>query len=124
MLKRMRQLLLAKRELAGRPNLGILPPPKCISTPPHTQHPSERKEKRLTGFNPFLISVSSVPPLIAITGAASGSCAIGDPHSEQNHRYTALPLSAVPFHFLTGPVVVNLSLGTTTTRARSTENGG
>lgn len=116
MLKRMRQLLLAKREFAGRPNLGILWGSQHQHSPPQKET-KEKKRKKLTGFNPFLISTSSVPPLIAITGAASGSCAIGDPHSEQNHRYTALPLSAVPFHFLMGPEVVNLSLGTTTTRA-------
>ena len=44
------------------------------------------EKKRHTGFNPFLISLSSVPPLIAMTGAASGSWAMGEPHSEQNQR--------------------------------------
>ncbi len=77
-----------------------------------------------TGFNVFLISTSRDPPLSAIMGgAASGSWAIGEPQSPQNQRQTALPESAVPFHFLSGPFTVNLSLGTTQTRAAQ-QNGG
>jgi hypothetical protein len=72
----------------------------------------------LTGLSFFLRSVSSVPPLSAIiSGAASGSWAMGEPHSEQNRRQTAFPELPVPFHFLTGPLRVSLSLGTTITRA-------
>lgn len=71
-----------------------------------------------TGFRFFLISVSSEPPLRAmISGAASGSWAMGEPHSPQNQRHTALPDEPVPFHFLIGPSTVSLSLGTTATRA-------
>jgi hypothetical protein len=62
--------------------------------------------------------VASEPPLRAmISGAASGSWAMGEPHSSQNQRQTALPESAVPFHFLSGPLTVSLALGTTQTRA-------
>lgn len=46
MLKRMRQLLLAKRELAGRPNLGILPPPKMYQHPPPPTHNTLQREKK------------------------------------------------------------------------------
>ena len=42
---------------------------------------------------------------------------MGDPHSEQKRRQTALPDEPVPFHFLMGPLMVNFSLGTTATRA-------
>lgn len=78
------------------------------------------REIFLTGFRFFLISESRVPPLRAmISGAASGSWAMGDPHSEQKSRQTALPELPVPCHFLTGPFMVNLSLGTTQTRAIS-----
>jgi hypothetical protein len=66
----------------------------------------------------FLISVSRVPALRAmISGAASGSWAMGEPHSEQKRRWTSLPELPLPVHFLTGPLMVSLSLGTTATRA-------
>lgn len=71
-----------------------------------------------TGFRFFLISVSSVPALIAmISGAASGSWAMGEPHSEQNRRWTSWPEEPLLEYFLMGPLVVNLALGTTVTRA-------
>lgn len=72
----------------------------------------------LTGFKFFLISVSRVPALRAIiSGAAEGSWAMGEPHSEQKIRSTLFPESAVPVHVLTGPLMVSLALGTTATRA-------
>jgi hypothetical protein len=52
-----------------------------------------------------------------ISGAPSGSWAMGDPHSEQKSRWTAFPEAAVPVHFLMGPLMVREALGTTTTRA-------
>jgi hypothetical protein len=46
----------------------------------------------VSGLSVFLMSLSSVPPLRAmISGAASGSCAIGEPQSEQKRRQTDLP---------------------------------
>jgi len=73
----------------------------------------------VSGLSVFLISLSSVPPLMAmISGAASGSWAIGEPHSEQKRRQTLLPELPLPSYFLTGPLMVSLSLGTTQTRAR------
>lgn len=84
-----------------------------------TKRKKSEKGKR-TGLRVFLISVDSEPPLRAmISGAASGSWAMGEPHSSQNQRQTALPESAVPFHFLTGPLTSSLSLRTTATRAVS-----
>lgn len=72
----------------------------------------------LTGFNVFLISVSNVPALRAIIGgAASGSWAIGEPHSEQKVRWTSWPELPLLEYFLTGPLMVNTSLGTMATRA-------
>ena len=50
-------------------------------------------------------------------GAASGSWAMGEPHSEQKRRQTELPEEPLPSHFLTGPLMVRTSLGTTQTRA-------
>jgi hypothetical protein len=45
-----------------------------------------------TGFKFFLISVSRVPAFRAmIGGAASGSWAMGEPHSEQKMRWTGFP---------------------------------
>jgi hypothetical protein len=74
-----------------------------------------------TGFRVFLISVSKVPALRAmIGGAASGSWAIGEPHSEQKRRQTDLPELPLPSHFLIGPLMVRVSLGTTATRAKGT----
>ena len=75
-------------------------------------------DARLTGFNAFLISVSNVPALRAIIGgAASGSWAIGEPHSEQKVRWTSWPELPLLEYFLAGPLIVNLSLGTMATRA-------
>ena len=72
----------------------------------------------VSGFRFFLSSESRQPPLRAIiSGAASGSCAMGLPHSEQKRRQTDLPEEPLPSHFLIGPLIVSLSLGTTTTRA-------
>lgn len=77
---------------------------------------------RLTGFNVFLISESRVPPFRAmISGAASGSWAIGEPHSEQKIRWTALPEEPFPAQLLVGPLMVSLSFGTTTTRASQSQ---
>lgn len=52
-----------------------------------------------------------------ISGAASGSWAMGEPHSEQKTRCTALPELPTPAQLLVGPLTVSLSLGTTATRA-------
>lgn len=72
----------------------------------------------VSGFRFFLISMSRVPALRAmISGAASGSWAIGDPHSEQKMRCTSLPEEPFPAQDLVGPLIVSLSLGTTATRA-------
>lgn len=77
-----------------------------------------KQRKILTGLRFFLISVSKVPALSAmISGAASGSWAMGEPQSEQNRRQTDFPELPVPSHFLIGPLMVSLSLGTTATRA-------
>lgn len=74
--------------------------------------------RELTGLRVFLISASREPPLRAmIPGAASGSWAIGEPHSLQKMRWTALPELPLPAHDLVGPLMVSLSLGTTTTSA-------
>lgn len=71
-----------------------------------------------TGFKFFLISLSRVPALrTMISGAAEGSWAMGEPHSEQKSRSTVFPEAAVPVHFLTGPLMVSEALGTTATRA-------
>lgn len=72
----------------------------------------------VSGFSVFLISVSRVPAFRAmISGAASGSWAIGDPHSEQKIRWTSFPDEPLPAQDLVGPLIVSLSLGTTATRA-------
>jgi hypothetical protein len=52
-----------------------------------------------------------------ISGAASGSWAMGEPQSPQNQRHTDLPELPLPSHFLRGPVTVREALGTTQTRA-------
>ena len=72
----------------------------------------------LTGLRFFLSSVSSVPALRAmISGAASGSWAIGEPHSGQKIRWTSKPEDPLLEYFLAGPLMVSFSLGTTVTRA-------
>lgn len=72
----------------------------------------------VSGFSFLLISVSSVPALMAmISGAASGSCAMGDPHSEQKMRCTSLPELPLPAQDFVGPVMVSFALGTMVTRA-------
>lgn len=71
-----------------------------------------------TGFRVFLMAVSKVPALIAmISGAASGSWAMGEPHSEQKMRWTALPEEPTPAQLFVGPFTVSLALGTTATKA-------
>lgn len=111
-LERLLQVLLAKRKLANGPNLGILEE-KFRSVRGLLHGIAEH-----TGLRFFLISVSKVPAFRAmISGAASGSCAMGEPQSEQKRRCTAWPEDPVPDHFLMGPLTVNLSLGTTATRA-------
>lgn len=78
----------------------------------------ESRQGTRTGLRFFLSSESKVPALRAmISGAASGSWAMGEPHSEQKRRWTALPEEPLPDHFLMGPLMVSLSLGTTATRA-------
>lgn len=52
-----------------------------------------------------------------ISGAASGSWAMGEPHSEQKIRWTAWPEEPLLEYFLVGPLIVNWALGTTVTRA-------
>lgn len=122
-LKRLGQLLLAERQLADGPDLGILltthisPVHRPMGPGSKSQGGEAKRKRKRTGFRFFLISLSSEPPLTARMGAPSGSWAMGEPHSEQNQRQTALPDSATPFHFLMGPLEVNLSLGTTQTRA-------
>jgi len=113
-LERLGEVLLAEGELALGPDLGVL-----YTFTTHQQLIIQYKPMggQLTGLSVFLISLSSEPPLRATTGAASGSWAMGEPHSEQNQRQTALPESAVPFHFFRGPWTVILSWGTTQTRA-------
>lgn len=77
----------------------------------------------VSGLRVFLISVSSVPALIAmISGAASGSWAMGEPHSEQKIRWTSLPEEPLPAHDLVGPLIFSFSFGTTVTRARKKES--
>lgn len=74
--------------------------------------------KELTGFSFFLSSALRVPPLRAmIGGAASGSWAMGEPHSGQKIRWTSWPEEPLLENFLVLPEMVSLSLGTTTTRA-------
>lgn len=57
-------------------------------------------------------------------GAASGSWAMGEPHSEQKRRWTSMPEEPLLVYFLTGPLMVKLSLGTTVTSARTVSNWG
>lgn len=77
----------------------------------------------VSGLSVFLMSLSRVPALMAmISGAASGSWAIGEPHSEQKIRWTSLPEEPLPAHDLVGPLIFSLSLGTTVTRARDALN--
>ena len=65
-----------------------------------------------------MISVSKVPALRAmISGAASGSWAMGEPHSEQKMRWTSWPDEPLLEYFLVGPLMVSFALGTTATRA-------
>lgn len=72
----------------------------------------------VSGSSVFLMSVSSVPALMAmISGAASGSCAMGDPQVGQKMRCTSLPEEPLLAHDLVVPLIVSLSLGTTATRA-------
>lgn len=52
-----------------------------------------------------------------ISGAASGSCAMGEPHSLQNMRWTALPEVPVPVQLFVGPEMATLSFWNTVTRA-------
>lgn len=52
-----------------------------------------------------------------ISGAASGSCAMGEPHSPQKMRWTALPEEPVPAQLLVGPEMATLSFWKTVTRA-------
>lgn len=78
----------------------------------------DRVQISVSGLSVFLMSVSSVPALMAmISGAASGSWAIGDPHVGQKTRCTALPELPLPAHDLVSPLILSLSLGTTVTRA-------
>lgn len=71
-----------------------------------------------TGLRFFLSSASRVPAFRAmISGAASGSWAMGDPHSPQNTRWTSWPLDPLEEYFLVGPLTVSEALGTTATRA-------
>lgn len=79
-----------------------------------------RVQISVSGLSVFLISVSRVPALTAmISGAASGSCAMGDPHVGQKMRCTALPEEPLPAQDLVSPVILSLSLGTTATRAEA-----
>ena len=50
-------------------------------------------------------------------GAASGSWAIGEPHSLQKMRCTALPELPTPAQLLVGPVILTFSLRATKTSA-------
>lgn len=71
-----------------------------------------------TGFRVCLISLESVPALMAMMGgAASGSWAMGEPHSPQKMRCTGLPEEPTPAQLLVGPVMVTLSFSKTVTRA-------
>lgn len=82
-LERLGQMLLAERKLANGPDFRILPGTYVVSI----FNPIARLLNARTGFRFFLISMSRVPALMAmISGAASGSWAIGEPHSEQNIR--------------------------------------
>jgi hypothetical protein len=58
-----------------------------------------------------------------ISGAESGSCAIGEPHSEQKIRWTALPELPMPAQLLVGPLISTLALGTTATSAVAVSAG-
>lgn len=113
------QVLLAEGQLASSPDFGIL---WSIQVSQHPQsHPHTTLQDKVwkpTGFKFFLISLSRVPALMAIiSGAASGSWAMGEPHSEQNRRWTSWPDEPLLEYFLTGPLMVNWALGTTVTRA-------
>ena len=110
MLKRLSQTFLAERQFLLGPDLGVL-------NRQHTAHSISYLIGH-TGFKVCLILSSRVPALMAmISGAASGSCAMGEPHSEQKMRWLALP--EVPFFakLFCGPRMVSLALGTTATRA-------
>lgn len=79
-------MLLAEGELADGPDLGIL-----VGSVNFFTKCREPREIR-TGLRFFFSSVSRVPALRAmISGAASGSCAMGEPHSEQKRRWTTFP---------------------------------
>jgi len=92
----------------------------CAIRQQEPQDSSNKCSWEPTGFNFFLISISNVPAFIAIiSGAESGSCAIGEPHSEQKIRWTALPELPMPAQLLVGPLISTLALGTTATRAYS-----
>lgn len=101
------EALLAEGQLAGGPDLGVL---ECSWSARHfskylsytnittfsgtkTDTGQEMDKGKLrTGFRFFFCSQSSVPALMAmISGAASGSCAMGEPHSVQKTRWTVLP---------------------------------
>lgn len=89
-LERIGQVLRAEGELADGPDLRVLF--VCgVSCAILAVFPVLFCRKR-TGFRFFLISVSKVPALRAIIGgAASGSWAMGEPHSEQKMRWTGWP---------------------------------
>ena len=113
-LERLGKALLNEGKLANGPDLGVLKTRVSVSCRDRQLHTI----KAHTGFRFFLISLSRVPALRAmISGAASGSWAMGLPHSGQNSLQTELPEEPLPSHFFTGPLMVSLSLGTTATRA-------
>jgi hypothetical protein len=62
---------------------------------------------------------SSVPALMNVmSGSKAGAATIGEPHSGQNRRSTACPLSPVSWNVLILPLISAEDLGTAT----STEN--
>ena len=111
MIERLGQVLLTERQLANGPDLGIL-----IRSV--VSRPKGSEKVKPTGLSVFLISLFNVPALMAmISGAASGSWAMGEPHSEQKIRWTGWPEEPLLVYFLAGPLIVNWALGTTATRA-------
>lgn len=121
-LERLGEVLLAEGQLADGPDLGVL---RYNTLDTCWEYGLRRRGgvapggREHTGLRFFFSSESRVPALRAmISGAASGSWAMGEPHSEQKRRWTMLPEEPlVPEYFLTGPLMVSLSLGTTATRA-------
>lgn len=125
------ELLLAEGQLALCPDFSVLRGKQKVklarSPTSHIAHPANHADHFRgyapstlihTGLRVFLISVSRVPAFSAmISGAASGSWAMGEPHSEQKMRWTALPELPLPAQLLVGPRMVSLALGTTATRA-------